>query len=71
MSLVKIADRFAGRSLRWLFNLLTGNYFIHQERRMMAALDKLRDDIDISLAPLRLQHDEKQRELLDRYRSGE
>jgi hypothetical protein len=71
MHLIKIADRLIGRTLRFLFNTVTGNYFIHSERRVLAAIAKLEASIDIAFEPLRQQHDAQQRELLKRYQSDD
>jgi hypothetical protein len=68
MSIIKKADRLTGISLRWFFNLITGNYFIHQERRVLAEIKKLEASLALSMHPLHSIHDRSEIAALSAYK---
>lgn len=70
MQLLKKADRIAGVSLRWLFDLATGNYFVHHERRIADRIAQLELLMKTSAMSVHLARDKSEMEALRSYKEG-
>lgn len=67
MRLVKRLDRNAGIAMRWVANLLTGNYFLRIEKRLERIESHLekRDPSDDMAAAIQLLFDRQQEDILE------
>ena len=69
MTLLRRLDAACGISLRWLANLVTGNYFKRLERELSSIRESI-NKVDAATAILRQIHDEQEYATLDRYKTG-